>query len=792
MAKYTQADRLLKIDTPFDEDFFLLNSFNATEAISELFHIEAELLHEESAGWPDCDEVDPKKILGENVRIEMSRQEHGQRYFNGIVSRITQGARSRRTTQYWITVVPEVWKYTQRQQSRIFQQKTVQSIIEAVLFDLKNPVTFELEDTYEPRNYCVQYRETDFAFISRLMEEEGIYYFFRHTDDGAHEFVISDSKTFKQDCPIVSDLSYLETNTAQVHETFISEWVTDYKIGPGQVAFRDHHIQQPGKTLEKTTATKFAVSDNSEWEVYDYPGGYARKYDGISPQGTVKAEDLGHIDPDGQRTAENAMQVIDAQYMIGSGRSNCVSLTTGHRFKMKDHPHKSANGQYVLTSISHKATQMPAYQEDETRQEVKEPYENHFTALGHGRPGAVPYRPAQKTAKPIIHGSQTAVVVGTGDEEIFTDKYGRVKVRFHWDREGMADGLDSCWLPVAQTWAGNGWGSFFIPRVGMEVIVHFLEGNPDSPIVDGCVYHPTNMPPYELPEHKTRSGIKSDSSKGGDGFNEFRFEDKKKSEQIFMHGQKDLDIRIKNDAREWTGNDEHLIVINDRRERIKNDTHLIVDNDQIEHIKRDRHLKVGTGMDSKEAKEVTGSQTLKVGADQGIKVGGSKSEEVTGAMYLKGANVVVEGMGMLSLKCGGSFITLTPGGIFIQGTAVLINSGGAAGTGSPIAIVPPTAPKEPDEADDAKPGSKMKLEKQSAERKKSSKEDPKKKSWIIVSLETEDGKPVPGEAYRIETSDGKIRTGSLDHKGKAHVKGIEPGNCKVTFPNLDQEAWKDA
>ena len=253
-------------------------------------------------------------------------------------------------------------------------------------------------------------------------------------------------------------------------------------------------------------------------------------------------------------------------------------------------------------------------------------------------------------------------------------------------------------------------------------------------------------------------------------------------------------MRIENDRREITKNDQHLIIKNDQFEKVENDLHQIVENDHYEHIKRDRHLKVGSGMNSKEAKEVTGSQSLKVGADQGIKIGGSKSEEVTGAMYLKGMNVVVEGMAQLTLKVGGSFIAISPAGIDIQGPLVKINMGGAAGSGAANQLVAPTAPKEADEAADDKPGSKMKLQERSKKRKKekSSKEDPKKKSWIKLKLVDEAGKPVPGERYRIKTSDGKYRSGTLDHKGQAEVKGIEPGNCEVTFPNLDKDAWEDA
>jgi len=389
-----------------------------------------------------------------------------------------------------------------------------------------------------------------------------------------------------------------------------------------------------------------------------------------------------------------------------------------------------------------------------------------------------------------MRGSQTAFVVGPAGEEIYTDKFGRVKVQFHWDRAGQTDADSSCWIRVAQAWAGNRWGMMFIPRIGMEVIVEFLEGDPDQPIIRGCVYNPAAMPPYALPDEKTKMAIKSDSSKGGEGFNELRFEDKKSSEQIFIHGEKDLDVRIKNDRREWTGKDQHLVVKNDRREKIVRDTHLLVERDQIEYIKSDRHVKV----DGKEAIKIGGSQFIKVGGNVGEEVGGNKSEEISGALYLKGMNVVVEAMTQLTLKVGGNFVNINAGGVQINGTMVLINSGGAAGSGKATALVSPLAAAVADDADDAKPGTKIALEKRSAARKeKTHKEgDETKKSWIKIKLIDEAGNPVPGEAYKVKTSDGRTASGSLDEKGEAEVKGIEPGNCEITFPNLDKEAWEDA
>jgi type VI secretion system secreted protein VgrG len=336
------------------------------------------------------------------------------------------------------------------------------------------------------------------------------------------------------------------------------------------------------------------------------------------------------------------------------------------------------NGQYLVTRITHEAEQNPQYTTDD---EIEDPYSSNFSCIPQGA-GSPPYCPPWKTPKPIIHGSQTATVVGSSGEEIFTDKYGRVKVQFHWDRYGSNDADSSCWVRVAQIWASNGWGSMFIPRIGMEVIVQFEEGNPDRPIITGCVYNPETMPAYTLPDEKTKSGIKSNSSKGGDGFNEFRFEDKKGEEQIFVHGEKDLDIRIKNDAKEI----------------IKNDRHLIVENNQHESVTRDKHLKVGGDKNE----EVTGTVSLDTQNIQN-KVGQNYALDATSEVHIKGGmNTVVESDTSLTLKVGGNFINISSAGIAIKGSMVMINSGGMAGSGSGSS---PNAPEDPTEADDAVAGS---------------------------------------------------------------------------------------
>jgi type VI secretion system secreted protein VgrG len=400
-----------------------------------------------------------------------------------------------------------------------------------------------------------------------------------------------------------------------------------------------------------------------------------------------------------------------------------------------------------------------------------------------------PFRPPQKTPKPIIQGTQTAFVVGPAGEEIFTDKYGRVKVQFHWDREGQVDANSSCWVRVAQAWAGNRWGMMFIPRIGMEAVIDFTDGDPDQPIITGCVYNAQAMPPYTLPDEKTKMTIKSDSSKGGQGFNELRFEDKKGSEQVFIHGEKDLDVRIKNDRREWTGKDQHLVVKYNRREKIGGDTHLLVGGDQLEKIEGSHHLTIG----SDEVVQIGGNYSSMVDGDSDELVSGNHILCAFGKLGLLGDDVVVSGMKSITLKAGGSHIVIDSSGVYIKGAMVHINSSPGSPQDATVNPVESNAPAVADDADDAKPGTIIELQKRSAARKeKKHKEDKNKKSWIKIKMVDEEGKPVPGVRYRITTPEGRVKSGSLNKDGKAHVKGFDPGSCKVTFPELDQEAWEDA
>lgn len=672
----TQQGRSLNVSTPLEYDFLLIKRIRSREALSQLFNFDLELLHAEDENSRDATFIDPKDILGKPMVVTARQEDGTTRHFHGICVDFSQGHHNTRFSKYRATLVPRVWLLTQISQSRIFQNKPVPEILREVLDGFE--FSIEVQGTFEPRNYCIQYRETDWNFISRLMEEEGIYYYFEHTED-SHKMIIANTDQSHRECPSRSTVPFImdwSPNEAWISR--ILSWQNANKVRTGKFSLRDHNFQLPVSYLEAEQLSRFDIGGNKQLEIYDFPGGYAKRFDGIDSSGGEQASNLQKVFDDRQRTTNIRQQEIDVAYKTSYGTTDCCSFTAGYRFTMTNHPHGDYNGSYVLLNTQTEAVQTPAYNSDD---HVSNPYIVSFAVIPQGQ-GQAPFRPLRQTPKPIIHGAQSAVVVGPAGEEIFTDKYGRVKVQFHWDRVGKLDSNSSCWMRVVQTWAGNKWGTMFIPRIGMEVIVDFLEGDPDQPIITGCVYNPDTMPPYTLPDEKTKSTIKSNSSKGGGGFNEFRFEDKKGSEQIFVHAEKDQDIRVKND----------------RKELIKHDRHLIVENDKYEKVKKDKHLQVGGDQNEK----IGGTMSLTVGSNLQEKVSQNYALDAGMEVHIKaGMKAVIEAGTQVTLKVGGNFIDISPAGVTIKGTMVLINSGGAAGSGSGSN---PDSPKDPKEADNADPG----------------------------------------------------------------------------------------
>lgn len=772
MATYTQDNRQLKLITPLGKDELLLTGFTGQESVSRLFSFHLRLLSENRS-------VKLEDLVGKKATIKMTLPDGKERLFNGIVNSFSQGGSTMMEggtspkifAQYTATLVPWLWLLTRSSDCRIFQEMTVPEILEQVFKDHKfTDYKIRLQGSFAKREYCVQYRETAFNFVSRLMEEEGIFYFFEHTED-KHTLILANSSNEFKECPLQKSVNYKSIVGLDREDDVITDFVMSREVRPGAYTITDFNYEKP--TLDLTS--HLAGKGEKGFELYDFPGEFRTK-------------------DEGERLVGLRVQEEDTPQVVINGSSTCRGIVPGYRFELQDHYRRDFNKSYVLTSIYHAADQAEAYRSNDENAGME--YYNTFQCVVH----SAPYRPARQTPVPLMHGTQTAIVVGPPGAEIYTDKYGRVKVQFHWDRVGKYDDKSSCWIRVSSTWAGKGWGQISLPRIGQEVVVDFMEGNPDDPIIVGRVYNAESMPPYKLPDEQTKSTIKTNSSKGGGGFNELRFEDKKGGEQIFIHAEKDTDFRVKNDQREWIGRDSHEIIKRDKRKLLDRDEHLIIKRDQIEEIQRDHHLKIK----GKEAIDVSGARSVKIGGNLAEEVGGNYGQSVTGSVYVKGNMVVIEGSAGITLKCGGNFITVSPAGVMIQGTLVLINSGGAALAGVPGVLVPPMPPQEAEIADNADPGSKEPTFKKQREQQSpaeqaaanaashnpNSEENKDKTHWVEIEMVNEDGKPVPGVRYRVTLPDGQtLAEGTTDEKGAARVENIDPGNCKVTFPDLDKEAW---
>jgi type VI secretion system secreted protein VgrG len=422
----------------------------------------------------------------------------------------------------------------------------VPEILKAVLDGLD--VAFQIDGTFQPRNYCVQYRETDFAFASRLMEEEGIYYFFTHTADG-HKLVLANTPASHPDMPLNSKLAFERNLATQWQEDRILKWEKQQELIAGQHTIWDHQFEMHGKNLEAKKGAidsiqvgkathKVKAGGAEAREIYDYPGVYAHRFDGVNAGGGDQAAELKKILQDNERVVGIRSQQEAIMSVQIDGLTSCRNLVSGHKFSLQKHGH--GDGDYVITSIKHE-TKTPIDYKSNGASTFR--YVNEVMAI----PFALPFRPQRETPKPTVQGTQTAVVVGPAGEEIFCDKYGRVKVQFHWDREGKFDLKSSCWIRVSTTWAGKGWGIVNVPRVGHEVIVGFEEGDPDRPIILGSVYNADHMPPDELPKNKMVSGLKSNSTPGGGGYNGLVFNDTKGKERITLHAQYDMDTTVQHD-----------------------------------------------------------------------------------------------------------------------------------------------------------------------------------------------------------------------------------------------------
>ena len=645
----------MEIDTPLGADL-LFHRMVAREELGRLSEFEIDLL----SAKPD---IKPADILSKNVTVKLELATDELRYFNGFVTRFHQTGMRGRYYLYHASVRPWLWFLTRTADCRIFQNKKVPEIIEQVFQDHSiADFKLELTGTYDKWEYCVQYRETDFNFVSRLMEQEGIYYYLRH-QDGRHTVVLTDSSSGHSPFAGYGQIPYIPVNRIRPEQEAVTRWTFGNDVQSGAYVTDDYNFKEPRvERLSDRVAPK--QHDLASGEIYDYPGEFE-----------VAAE--------GKVYARMRLEEVQAQYELAQGATNATGLCTGSTFNLKGYPRPDQNREYLVVSATHDME----YSEYESMEGGGTSYGCSFTAMV----AQEQYRAARITPKPIVQGPQTAFVVGPAGDEIHTDEYGRIKVQFHWDRLGTEDENSSCYMRVAQPWAGNNWGAMFIPRIGQEVVVSFLEGDPDHPLVTGSVYNAIQRPAYlgegRDGKHKNDphiSGIKTNSTKGGSGYNELRFDDTAGAEQVFMHAQFNFDRRVKNDDLLFVGNDQHIHVVNKRVEAIDNNHDYLVKGDSNAEVK--------------------GKASLKVGMDMHEKVGMNAALDAGQAIHIKaGMSIVIEAGAQISLKVGGNFVDIGPAGVTIVGTMVLINSGGSAGSGGGST---PTAPGEPTEADDSASGSK--------------------------------------------------------------------------------------
>ena len=632
MDQYTQANRLISIETPLGDDKLLLTAFDGGEHLSDLFEFRVSALSNDLAIKPDA-------LIGREVTVTLKGV--SKKFFHGFINTFTIGeVATHNMREYTMTMVPWLWFLSRTENRRIFQNKKTKEIVETVFKDLGfKDYEFNLQGTQQVREYCVQYGESDFNFVSRLMEEEGFAYYFKHTDK-KHTLVIVDQKGAYQKC---SDqpLTYSRGTTP---DNEINRWTHAYEFRTGVWTLNDYNFKEPGKSqlAESLTQSKFANAKS--YKHYEYPAVYD----------FATSRDLAKVRMEAEEVSINTI----------TGSSTCISFFAGGLFKVDKHEAKDERGDYLLTSVSHSAQDASYF----AGEGGSSHYKNDFTCI----PADVQFRPARRHAKPMMPGPQSAVVTGPAGEEIYIDEYGRIKVQFIWDREGKKDENSSCYLRVMQSWAGNQWGASFIPRIGHEVIVTFLDGDPDRPIVTGTVYNGANKPVYSS---KTQSGIKTRSTKGGTAANanELRFEDLKGSEQIFIHAEKNLDTEVENDETHSVDHDRTKTVKHDENSTIENDRNKTVNNNQTETIKQNKTISVGKD----HSETIDKNMTIYVGADLKETVDGKYLENVSKDYALQAKNITLTAQDKITLQTGSAKIVMSSNGdITISGNNINIKGSG--------------------------------------------------------------------------------------------------------------------
>lgn len=680
--RLSQHMRLFNIETVLGQDVFVVETMTGREGISTLFEYNLELASEKYG-------ISPARLIGTPVKFGLRHlDEKTFRWMNGYVRDFRALPPTPRLARYAMTIVPKLWFLTKATDCNVRQRIKVPDRLRELF--KKYEIT-DVDDSglnkgkYLEWEYLTQYRESAFAFASRLMEIEGIFYFFRQ-EEGKHTLVLGDQQSVHKPCPYQSrfHVEKAKGRTKTRSEDYITNVEWRQEVRSGKYTHRDFNFQHPDP-MQSDIPTLLGVGINEKLEIYDYPGEYEEDGEGRD-WGKCRMEE-----------EECGQEIIRCE---GGARA----VAAGFKFELTGADYRDLNKTYVVTEVEHFGQEGSLLSDDEPREAF---YRNTFTAI----PYDTPYRPARQTPKHIMKGVQTATVVGPKGEEIYTDPYGRIRVQFHWDREHQHNDDSSCWMRVAQPWAGKNFGALFIPRVGHEVIVDFIEGDPDRPIVTGCVYNERNRTPYKLPDKKNWSGIRSRSTKGGgvENFNEIRFDDTKGEELLWLHAEKDHRLTVEHDSTTVIDHDRFTTIKNNSTEQVKVNRHATVDGEERretgkdlhEHVKGEHFEKVDktrhTTIDGNWLANIGGAVAVTFGTGAEAKSGGMfKLHTSQGLTAQDDTNVLVKAGMQLTLQGPGGFISLGPSGVTIQGTMVYINSGGAAGSAaSPPGQPDPTAPKQP-------------------------------------------------------------------------------------------------
>ncbi|WP_158124927.1 type VI secretion system Vgr family protein [Vibrio fluvialis] len=592
----------------------------------------------------------PEMVVDKVAELTLYRDDMLVQRVNGIVRRFTQGDTGHHHTFYSLTLVPALERLSLRHNSRIFQLNTVPEILSILLQEMGiNDYAFALTRDCAQREFCVQYRETDLDFFHRLAAEEGLVYSFIH-EEGKHTLIFSDAS---ESLPKLGEpIPYNTLAGGMIESPYISALSVHTQSEVSQTALQDYSFKKPAYSFAQQAVGTEMDYQQPDYEHFDAPGRYK---DDVS----------------GKAFSQIRLDYLRRNAHTATGKSNQPLLRPGVKFDLQEHLDDTLNRDWLVVSVTSQGTQPQALEEAGGNGATT--YANQFTLI----PAHRTWR-ATPQAKPQVDGPMIATVVGPQGEEIFCDEHGRVKLHFPWDRYSNGDEHSSCWVRVSQGWAGSQYGMIAIPRIGHEVIVSFLNGDPDQPIVTGRTYHATNTAPYALPDNKTKTVLRTETHQG-QGYNELSFEDQAGSEQIYLHAQKDFDGLIEND---------HTSLI-------KHDKHLTVENDRFTQIKNNQHLTVGG--ESRES--VTGNRTLMVEGSLHVKTGSVWVNESGTEVHIKaGQKVVIEAGSEITVKAGGSFVKVDPAGVHLSGAGVNLNSGGSPGSGSGFSGQAATLPGNLDDA----------------------------------------------------------------------------------------------